>query len=375
MDNFAATAEGLVEPMGGLLRLPTHLLEDRREEAPSPWSGKTVLVTGAAGTVGQEIMAQLAHLPVSNVLAIDNDERATFFLEHQLQHVPHFGFALADICDLDSLTGLMEGVDIVIHAAALKHVALCERAPRAAIQTNIIGTQHVIQSALAAGVERLLLTSSDKAVNPTNVMGTSKLMAERLVTAANMQSRNGRSILAACRFGNVLGSSGSVIQVFRQQIAGRGPVTLTHPDMSRFIMTLSQAVSLVMDAVFLARGGEVFVTKMVVCRIEDLAHVMINELAPRYGRRPEDVPIEIVGPKPGEKFYEELINDEEVRRVRELERHYVVVPALRANRGSINYDYEGLIARKISQPYNSANVTPMSRPELCEFLCSSGFLD
>jgi FlaA1/EpsC-like NDP-sugar epimerase len=166
-----------------------------------------------------------------------------------------------------------------------------------------------------------------------------------------------------------------VIQVFRQQIAGRGPVTLTHPDMSRFIMTLSQAVSLVMDAVFLARGGEVFVTKMVVCRIEDLAHVMINELAPRYGRRPEDVPIEIVGPKPGEKFYEELINDEEVRRVRELERHYVVVPALRANRGSINYDYEGLIARKISQPYNSANVTPMSRPELCEFLCSSGFLD
>src|SRR5262245_7915641 len=127
MDNFAATAEGLVEPAGGLLRLPTHSAADPSEEAPSPWSGKTVLVTGAAGTVGQEIMAQLAHLPVSNVLAIDNDERATFFLEHQLQHIPHFGFALADICDLHSLTGLMEGVDIVIHAAALKHVTLCER--------------------------------------------------------------------------------------------------------------------------------------------------------------------------------------------------------------------------------------------------------
>jgi FlaA1/EpsC-like NDP-sugar epimerase len=206
-------------------------------------------------------------------------------------------------------------------------------------------------------------------------MGTSKLMAERLVTAANMQSRNGRTVLAACRFGNVLGSSGSVIQVFRQQIAGGGPLTLTHPDMSRFIMTLAQAVSLVMDAVFLARGGEVFVTKMSVCRIEDLARVMIDELAPRYGHRPEDVAIELIGPKAGEKFYEELINDEEVRRVFELARHYVVVPALRANRGSIDYQYAGLVGRNISQPYNSANVTPMTRQELREFLRASGFLD
>jgi FlaA1/EpsC-like NDP-sugar epimerase len=377
MDSLASTVSSLAEPepVSGLLRLPTGLARHQEAAALNPWAGKSVLLTGAAGTVGQEIMTQLAHLPVQSVLAIDNDERTTFFLEHRLQHVAHFNFVLADICDLQSLTALMEGVDIVIHAAALKHVGLCERAPRAAIQTNIIGTQHLIQAALAAGVERFLLTSSDKAVNPTNVMGTSKLMAERLVTAANMQSRNGRTILAACRFGNVLGSSGSVIQIFRKQIAGGGPVTLTHPDMSRFIMNLAQAVSLVMDAVFLARGGEVFVTKMSVCRIEDLAGVMIDELAPRYGRRPEDVPIEQIGPKPGEKFYEELINDEEVRRVCELARHYVVVPALRANRGSIDYQYEGLVARNISQPYNSANVTPMTRPELRDFLCASGFLD
>jgi FlaA1/EpsC-like NDP-sugar epimerase len=375
MDGRAPTVSPLAEPAGGLPRLPTYCTRRQDAAAPSPWAGKSVLVTGAAGTVGQEIMAQLVHLPLQSVVAIDNDERATFFLEHRLQHVAHFNFVLADICDLQSLTALVEGVDIVIHAAALKHVGLCERAPRAAIQTNIIGTQHLIQAALTAGVERFLLTSSDKAVNPTNVMGTSKLMAERLVTAANMQSRNGRTILAACRFGNVLGSSGSVIQVFRQQIAAGGAVTLTHPDMSRFIMTLAQAVSLVMDAVFLARGGEVFVTKMAVCRIEDLAQVMIDELAPRYGRRPEDVPIELIGPKPGEKFYEELINDEEVRRVFELARHYVVVPALRGNRGSIDYRYEGLIARNISHPYNSANVTPMTRQELREFLRASGFLD
>lgn len=376
MSGLSSPVTPLREPTGvGLLRLPPQRSAQARERTDSPWKGKSVLVTGAAGTVGQEIMAQLVGLPVHNVLAIDNDERATFFLEHRHQHVKHFSVVLADICDRPSLTALVEGVDIVIHAAALKHVGLCERAPRAAIQTNIMGTQHLIQAALAAGVERFLLTSSDKAVNPTNVMGTSKLMAERLVTAANMQSRNGRAILAACRFGNVLGSSGSVIQVFRQQISQGGSVTLTHPDMSRFIMTLRQAVSLVMDAVFLARGGEVFVTKMSVCRIEDLARVMIDELAPRYGRRPEDVPIEVIGPKPGEKFYEELINDEEVRRVCELDRHYVVVPALKANRGLIEYHYDGLIARNMSQPYNSANVTPMTRMQLRDFLHASGFLD
>ena len=154
MDVLTSTVSPLAEPAGGLLRLPTHLARRQDAAAPSPWAGKSVLVTGAAGTVGQEIMAQLAHLPVQSVVAIDNDERATFFLEHRLQHVEHFNFVLADICDLQSLTALMEEVDIVIHAAALKHVGLCERAPRAAIQTNIIGTQHLIQAALAAVLPR-----------------------------------------------------------------------------------------------------------------------------------------------------------------------------------------------------------------------------
>jgi FlaA1/EpsC-like NDP-sugar epimerase len=359
----------------GLLRLPTFVAPLPNDVvASSLWLDKTVLVTGAAGTVGQEIMSQLARLPVQSVVAIDNDERATFFLEHRLQHLRHFNFVLADVCDLQSLSALMEGVDVVIHAAALKHVGLCERAPRAAIQTNIIGTQHVIQAALEAGVERFLLTSSDKAVNPTNVMGTSKLMAERLVTAANVQSRNGRTVLASCRFGNVLGSSGSVIQVFKEQIAGGGPVTLTHPDMTRFIMTLSQAVSLVMDAVFLAKGGEVFVTKMSVCRIEDLAQVMIEELAPQHGYKPREIPIKLIGPKPGEKFYEELINDEEVRRVLELDRHFVVVPALRSQRHPIDYDYPSALGQQTIQPYNSANVVPMPRDALRQFLRENDFL-
>jgi FlaA1/EpsC-like NDP-sugar epimerase len=270
---------------------------------------------------------------------------------------------------------LMEGVDIVVHAAGLKHVTLCERAPRAAIQTNILGTQNIIRAALSAGVERVLFTSSDKAVNPTNVMGTSKLMAERLMTAANARSRSGRTIFASSRFGNVLGSRGSVIPLFKQQIAAGGPVTLTHPRMTRFIMTLSEAVALVMEVVSLAKGGEVFVTKMPVCRIEDLAITMVEELAPHYGHDPGDVPIRIIGPNPGEKYHEELMNEEEIRRTIELERHFVIVPAFRSNCRHVDYSYPQMLDRRPEQPYNSSTAAPMSRDELRQYLRDNRFLD
>ena len=179
------------------------------------------------------------------------------------------------------------GCEIALHAAAVKHVFLCEESPFAAIHANILGTQNIIDAALRTGVERLLLTSSDKAVNPTNVMGTSKLMAERLVSAANAHPRLGNQIFASTRFGNVLGSRGSVIPLFIRQIRLGGPVTVTSPDMTRFIMTLDEAVGLVMDSLFLARGGEIFVTKMPVLRIGDLAEVMIEELAPQLWLSPE----------------------------------------------------------------------------------------
>jgi FlaA1/EpsC-like NDP-sugar epimerase len=243
------------------------------------------------------------------------------------------------------------------------------------VHTNIIGTQNVIQAALSAGVERVLFTSSDKAVNPTNVMGTSKLMAERLMTAANARSRSGRTIFASSRFGNVLGSRGSVIPLFKQQIAAGGPVTLTHPRMTRFIMTLSEAVALVMEVVNLARGGEVFVTKMPVCRIEDLAVTMVEELAPRYGHDPQDVAIRIVGPKPGEKYHEELMNEEEIRRTIELEQHFVIVPAFRPNCRRVDYAYPGMLDQRPEQPYNSSTAAPMSREQLRQYLRDNRFLD
>jgi FlaA1/EpsC-like NDP-sugar epimerase len=343
------------------------------ETVLQPWRDQVVMVTGAAGTVGSETLRQLLAREPRAVIGIDNNESGLFTLAQSFRNEPNVSFTLCDILDVNNLTAIMDGVDIVIHTAAFKHVTLCEYAPRPAIQTNIIGTQNVIQAALAAGVKRVLFTSSDKAVNPTNVMGTSKLMAERLMTAANMLSRGGRTIFASCRFGNVLGSRGSVIPLFRQQIAAGGPLTLTHPNMTRFIMTLTEAVQLAMRAVFLARGGEVFVTKMPVCRIEDLAKIMIEDLAPLDGTDPRTIPIELIGPQAGEKFYEELMSEEEVRRAIELEDYFVIVPALHSN-GHFDFSDLNSSGPRPNRPYNSSLETRMTKEELRAYLRRNNFL-
>ena len=323
--------------------------------------GRTWFITGACGTIGRELLRQVVHLSPKQVIAIDNNESELFFVKEDFRKDERFSFFVSDLRDRSDIASRMAGAEIVLHTAALKHVVLCEQSPMSAVTTNIIGTQCVIDGALAVGVERLLFTSSDKAVNPTNVMGTSKLMAERLVSAANAFSRKGKQVFASTRFGNVLGSRGSVVPIFRRQIEMGGPVTLTDESMTRFIMSLSQAVTLVLDSVFLARGGEVFVTKMPVVRIADLAQAMIDELAPTFGFKASDIRIELIGTKAGEKLYEELMNDEEVRRTVELEKYFVITPALRSMYRDIDYAYASAIPTdRPTQPYNSKTSPAMS---------------
>lgn len=335
----------------------------------SDWKGRRVLITGVCGTVGGEILRQLIDQGPDEVLGIDNNESELFFLGQTYGAGPAgVRFTLGDVRDAPTLHRAMEGVDVVLHAAAFKHVHLCEQSPRDAIQTNVLGVQNIIDAAEANGVERVIFTSSDKAVNPTSVMGTSKLMGERLFTAADSRRRGPGPVFASTRFGNVLGSRGSVIPLFHRQISEGGPLSLTDRSMTRFIMTLREAVRLVMDSVFLARGGEVFVTKMPVVRIEDLAHVMVEELAPRYGVAPGDVEIRIIGAKPGEKMYEELLNDEEVRRAVELERYFLIRPAIPPIfRDAALEAPEGALG-PVDRAYHSANEAPMGRDELRTYL-------
>jgi FlaA1/EpsC-like NDP-sugar epimerase len=331
---------------------------------PDPrWQGKAVLITGVCGTVGRELLRQVAALGPRRIVGVDNNETELFFLGEEYASEPGVHLFLCDVRDRDGLTAKMAGSDIVLHTAALKHVLQCERSPRDAMQTNIVGTQNVIDAAHACRVSRVLFTSSDKAVNPTNVMGTSKLMCERLMTAANAHRHPGDPVFASTRFGNVLGSRGSVVPLFMKQIESGGPVTLTDPAMTRFIMTLQEAAGLVMESVHAAQGGEVFVMKMPALRIEDLAHVLIGRLGPGRG-----IDVRTIGVKPGEKVYEELLSEEEVRRTVETSNFFVVLPAFKAVYETIEYRYADQRAGRVDRAYNSSVVPLMDRVAIARFL-------
>jgi FlaA1/EpsC-like NDP-sugar epimerase len=341
------------------------------------FSNKRIMVTGACGSIGAQLIQLLLQSgsPPAEIIGLDNNESGLFFLEQRFLAYPQVNFFLTDIRDRETLCRRMQGVDIVFHTAAFKHVFLCEKSPFEAVQTNIYGVQNIIYAASENQVEKVIFTSSDKAVNPTNVMGTSKLMGERLITAANSSQRLGGPVFSSTRFGNVLGSSGSVVPVFHRQIAGGGPVTLTHRDMTRFIMSIDQAVALVLDSARIARGGGVFITKMPVVRIIDLAEVMIRELAPRYGYQAADIAIEEIGIKPGEKLYEELMSSEETRRAVELNDYFVVLPAFRGMYSQISYEYEDLVSDQVTNPYVSSSEPLLSQAALTTFLSEAGLLD
>jgi FlaA1/EpsC-like NDP-sugar epimerase len=340
------------------------------------FNDKRVLVTGACGTVGRELVRQLLQeYQVGELVALDNNESELFFIEQRFAENSNANFFLADVRDREKLSRKMRHMNIVFHTAAFKHVILCERSPFEAVQTNILGVQNVINAAIESKVERLIFTSSDKAVNPTNVMGTSKLMGERLMTAANSTLRGDGPVLSSTRFGNVLGSRGSVIPIFREQIRRGGPVTLTDPAMTRFIMSIEEAVRLVIESAYLARGGEVFITKMPVIRIEDLAEVMIEELASAYGHSPGKIEVEIIGTKPGEKMYEELMNTEETRRAWELHRYFLVLPAFTCLYRNITYTYPEMVSETVDKPYNSASEQSLSKEQLTMFLRANRLLE
>lgn len=331
------------------------------------YRNKKILITGAAGTVGREIVRQLHGLRPAELRLMDNNESEMFFLMEEYRSKNVFCF-LGDVRDRDKVEKLAYGMEVIIHAAAFKHVILSEYNPFDVVQTNIIGVENIIRAANACGVAHVLFTSSDKAVNPTNVMGTSKLMGERLMTAANAVRNSSTTVFSSTRFGNVIGSRGSVVPLFMRQIRNGGPVTITDSRMTRFIMTIEDAAHLVLKSLTLSQGGEVFVTKMPVVRIADLATVMIELLAPGYGHAAERIRTAEIGAKPGEKLYEELMSDEEVHRSMELEDMFVITPAFTSIYESISYEYPATVSGTADRAYISVNEEKMSKEALKEYL-------
>ncbi|MBU5443475.1 nucleoside-diphosphate sugar epimerase/dehydratase [Paenibacillus sp. MSJ-34] len=290
--------------------------------------GKTVLVTGAGGSIGSELCRQVARFRPDRLLLLGHGENSIYNIEMELRR-SFPGLALmpiiADIQDMarmDEVFGQYRP-QVVFHAAAHKHVPLMERNPAAAIKNNVLGTKNVAQCASKYAAERFVLISTDKAVNPTNVMGATKRLAEMIVQSL---SRNSQTVFAAVRFGNVLGSRGSVIPRFKEQIKQGGPVTVTHPDMVRYFMTIPEAVQLVIQAGALAQGGEVFILDMgKPVRIVDLAKDLIR----LSGFEPDkDISIEFTGIREGEKLFEELLTDEEGISSTKHDRIYIGKPAV-----------------------------------------------
>lgn len=262
--------------------------------------GKTVLITGAGGSIGSEIALQCQIYQASHLILVDHSEYNLYQIGEK---IPLAQLSLCNITDFASLNTIMERThpDIVIHAAAYKHVPLCEANPQIALKNNILGSKNVIDSAIANEVQKIVIISTDKAVRPTNVMGATKRVVE--LYAQNVDPRN--SEIVAVRFGNVLGSSGSVIPKFKSQIEAGGPITITHPEVTRYFMLIDEACQLVLQAAAIAKGGELFILDMGdSVKIVDLAKTMIRLYA--------STPIEIVytGLRPGEKLYEELLIDE-----------------------------------------------------------------
>ena len=264
-------------------------------------SGKRVLITGAGGSIGSEIAQQCRQFGAESLVLVDNGEYNLYRIGEM---IPAAELRLLDVTHTDAVLKLMEQVkpQLVIHAAAYKHVPICELNPEVAVENNILGTMNVIDASIACGVEKVVVVSTDKAVRPTNVMGATKRVTE--LYAQNVPSQ--KTEIVAVRFGNVLGSSGSVIPKFKEQIENGGPVTVTHPEMTRYFMLIPEACQLVLQAAAIAKGGELFILDMgEPVKIVDLAKQMI-----RLYSKEGEVEIAYTGLRPGEKLYEELLIDE-----------------------------------------------------------------
>jgi UDP-N-acetylglucosamine 4,6-dehydratase len=340
--------------------------------------GKKILVTGGTGCIGSEIVRSVMKYEPAVVRIFSNDENGTFQMMQEtddnatklMHEIPNKRFLIGDIRDKERVMLAMEDIDIVYHAAALKHVPLCEYNPFEAIKTNVLGTRNVIESALTCGVDKVISISTDKAVNPANTMGATKLLAEKLIIDANEGKGSKETIFSSVRFGNVSFSRGSVIPLFEEQIHLKKMVTITNPDMTRFMMSLSNTIDLVFQATLLAKGGEIFVLKMPVVKLGDLVDIIVETYAEKYNYKKGSIEKKIIGLRPGEKMYEELLTETEAPYAFETDTMLIIPPQIEMP--SITYttsDYPNARSSSFHR-YSSKDIKPISKEEIRRLLFS-----
>lgn len=287
----------------------------------SIYKDKKILVVGGTGTIGCHLVKRLLQEEPQVIRIFSRDEHKQYEMAIEFSgHSDRLRFLIGDVRDQQRLGRAMEDIDYVFHLAAMKHVPSCEYNPFEAVQTNVIGTQNVIQAAIDNNVKKVLFTSTDKAISPTNTYGATKLTAERLISAAEYQKGSKATIFSSVRFGNVMGSRGSVIPLFKKQIIENQQITVTDPEMLRYMMTPSQAIDLILEANTFAGGGEVFVLKMPIIKIIDLAQALIELISDDS----KSITIIESGLRPGEKRFEEIMSYDETFIAQEKENMYII---------------------------------------------------
>lgn len=296
------------------------------------FDGKTVAVTGGTGSIGSMLVRRILQLSPKVIRVLSNDENGQFFLQQSLKKHDNVRFLVGDIRDKGRLVRAFENCDIVFNAAALKHVPLCEYNPFEAVKTNVLGTQNVIEAALAANVSQVAHISTDKVVNAINTMGATKLLSEKLVVAAN-QYKGMHDISFFCiRLGNVLGSQGSLVHLIADQLARGDVPAITDHKMTRFVVSKKRVVDMILRTATITKSGEIFVLKMPAVNVIDLLEVIIEELQPHNKNPNKAIKIENAGKRVGEKLHEELMTKYEYERAIELEDMYIIPSELQKHK-------------------------------------------
>lgn len=328
------------------------------------FSNKTLLITGGTGSFGNAVLRRFLDSDLREIRILSRDEKKQDDMRKRYNH-PKLKFYIGDVRDYQSVINAMRGVDYVYHAAALKQVPSCEFYPLEAVKTNVLGTENVLEAAINCGVQRVVCLSTDKAVYPINAMGISKAMMEKVIVAKSRSS--GDTVICATRYGNVMASRGSVIPLFTNQIRAGQPLTITDPNMTRFMMTLDDAVDLVLYAFEHGLQGEIFVQKAPAATIETLARALTDLLGV-----PEHK-INVIGTRHGEKLFEALLSREEMVAAQDLGGYYRVPPDLR----DLNYGKfveEGEVRISEAVEYTSHNTTRLDVADMKALLMKLRFM-
>jgi UDP-glucose 4-epimerase len=329
------------------------------------FANNILLITGGTGSFGNAVLRRFLHTDIKEIRVLSRDEKKQEDMRIELNN-SNVKFYIGDVRNYDSVFTAMDGVDFVFHAAALKQVPSCEFYPLEAVRTNILGTENVLNAALANKVKKVICLSTDKAVYPINAMGISKAMMEKLMVAKARMIDGSKTVCTGTRYGNVMASRGSVIPLFVKQIREGKPLTVTDPDMTRFLMSLDDAVDLVLYAFINARQGDIFVQKAPASTIMDLA-LAVRELFTA------DNEIRIIGTRHGEKLYETLLTREELAKAEDLGGYFRIVPDDRdLNYGKYFTEGQEQISRL--QDYNSHNTQRLTIPEIKEKLLKLTFI-